>query len=289
MKTHFKFLAPTIIVAALLLAACGGGGGDSSSSSSTSTVSLNTPAGTSCLSGDNSDVFGNMQFINVNNIGSKPWGCLIVNKADNQPVAGGNQSVRFELRPGDCSASSTFDDCSQNRGRTELQEANSSPNQGQTITYNTNVYIPGQSNLYSPQSLNVDLMQLNYIATSGSSLASYGGLAALQIDKSGSLVLQTYSDVSGSFVQNQKYVISANPMNQWFNIRYEVKASTSGDGYVRIFVNGAQIVNESHVTLPSSQASVILKFGIYDVFTPGGKSADTHVVYFDGFSKQVSN
>ena len=288
---------PFITLIALLLYACGGGGGSDSSSSSSSsttpasTISLATPPGTTCINVTNADVFGNMKFINPNTSGVTSWGCLIVNKSDNQPVLDGTQSARFELRPGDCGANSTFNDCTTNRSRWELQEANYSATQGQIITLNTNIFIPTQSNLYTSQTLNVDLTQINYIYNLvGGALVSYGSLAALQMNKSGALIIQTYSDLDGSFTRLNSYTVSSSPMNQWINIRYEIKSTASGDGYFKAFVNGTLLVNETgRSTLPSVLASNILRFGIYDVYQAGGKASETQVVYFDGISKQVSN
>jgi len=288
----------TAVITALLLAACGGGGSDSSSSTSSSTtpastISLATPAGTTCINVSNAEVFGNMKFINTNTTGTTsvtPWGCLIVNKSDNQPVLDGTQSARFELRPGDCGTSSTFNDCATNRSRWELMEANYSATQGQIITLNTNIFIPTQSNLYTPQSLNASLTQINYIYTPGGALVSYGGLAQLQMNKSGALIIQTYSDFDGSFTRFNSYTVSNSPMNQWINIRYEIKSTTGGDGYIKAFVNGTLLVNETNrPTLPSPLASNILIFGIYDVFQVGGKATETQVVYFDGINRTVTN
>ena len=154
------------ILAFITLAACGGGGSDSSSSTSStttpaSTISLATPAGTTCgtvnnaLSqpiATNTDVFGNLAFWVSSVIGSKSWSCLIVNKSDGQPVFDGNQSVRFEIRPGDCTAPNytSISDCVNDRSRSEINtdDQNNShpqPTQGQIITYEYYVYIPANN------------------------------------------------------------------------------------------------------------------------------------------------
>ena len=287
---------PFITLIALLLYACGGGGGsDSSSSSSSSTtpassISLATPPGTTCINVTNADVFGNMKFINPYTSGVTSWGCLIVNKSDNQPVLDGNQSARFELRPGDCGASQTFSDCTNNRSRTEIQEANYSVTQGQIITFNNNIFIPTQSNLYTSQTLSLTLTQIlyQYNLASGE-LINYGDIAQLAMNKSGALIIETYSDFDGSFTRLNTYTVSSSPMNQWINIRYEIKSTASGDGYFKAYVNGALLVNETRSTLPSALASNTIRFGIYDHFQAGGKASETQVVYFDGISKQVSN
>jgi len=287
---------PFITLIALLLYACGGGGGSDSSSSSSSsttpasTISLATPPGTTCINVTNADVFGNMKFINPYTSGVTSWGCLIVNKSDNQPVLDGTQSARFELRPGDCGASQTFSDCTNNRSRTEIQEANYSVTQGQIITFNNNIFIPTQSNLYTSQTLSLTLTQIlyQYNLASGE-LIIYGDIAQLAMNKSGALIIETYSDFDGSFTRLNTYTVSSSPMNQWINIRYEIKSTASGDGYFKAYVNGALLVNETRSTLPSALASNTIRFGIYDHFQAGGKASETQVVYFDGISKQVSN
>ena len=279
-----------------MLYACGGGGGSDSSSSSSSsttpasTISLATPPGTTCINVTNADVFGNMKFINPYTSGVTSWGCLIVNKSDNQPVLDGTQSARFELRPGDCGASQTFSDCTNNRSRTEIQEANYSVTQGQIITFNNNIFIPTQSNLYTSQTLSLTLTQIlyQYNLASGE-LINYGDIAQLAMNKSGALIIETYSDFDGSFTRLNTYTVSSSPMNQWINIRYEIKSTASGDGYFKAYVNGALLVNETRSTLPSALASNTIRFGIYDHFQAGGKASETQVVYFDGISKQVSN
>ena len=287
---------PFITLIALLLYACGGGGGSDSSSSSSSsttpasTISLATPPGTTCINVTNADVFGNMKFINPYTSGVTSWGCLIVNKSDNQPVLDGTQSARFELRPGDCGASQTFSDCTENRSRTEIQEANYSVTQGQIITFNNNIFIPTQSNLYTSQPLSLILTQIlyQYNLPSGE-LINYGDIAQLAMNKSGALIIETFPPENGNWTPLNSYIVSSSPMNQWINIRYEIKSTASGNGYFKAYVNGALLVNETRSTLPSALASNTIRFGIYDHFQVGGKASETQVVYFDGISKQVSN
>lgn len=230
-----------------------------------------------------------MKFINFTTSGVTSWGCLIVNKSDNQPVLDGTQSARFELRPGDCGASLTFSDCENHRSRAEISDANYyTATQGQIITFNTNIYIPTQPNLYTSQTLSLILTQINYQYNLASGeLVSYGDLASLQMNKSGALIIQTYSDFSWNPLNN--YTVSTNPMNQWINIRYEIKSTTSGDGYFKAYVNGALLLNETRSTLPAALGSNYLRVGIYANLQPGGKASDTQVVYFDGISKLVSN
>ena len=298
-----------VVITALLLAACGGGGGDSSSSSSSSTtpastISLATPAGTTCGTvnnalrqpiATNTDVFGNLAFWVSSVIGSKSWSCLIVNKSDSQPVFDGTQSVRFEVRPGDCTAPNytSISDCVNDRSRSEIDTADQNSGvhppstQGQIITYEYRVYIPTQP-LIRPASAkgvsNTVLMVLTQLRNTHTSDA----LAFLCIDETGGLYLQTHEGFS--WTPLQKVTIDTKPQDKWIKMKYVVKSTSSSDGYVKIYVNDALVINETRATLPDAAQTQMLKIGIYNSFlSAAAQPWQTQVVYFDGISTTVQN
>ena len=57
----------------------------------------------------------------------KPWGYAVVNQSDGAPVRAGDQSVRFEVRKGDCGYADgpplEESDCKRGRQRHELNQA----------------------------------------------------------------------------------------------------------------------------------------------------------------------
>ena len=298
-----------VVITALLLAACGGGGSDSSSSTSStttpaSTVNLATPAGTTCgtvnnaLSqpiATNTDVFGNLAFWVSSVIGSKSWSCLIVNKSDSQPVFDGTQSIRFEVRPGDCTAPNytSISDCVNDRSRSEIDTADQNSGvhppstQGQIITYEYRVYIPTQP-LIRPASAkgvsNTVLMVLTQLRNTHTSDA----LAFLCIDETGGLFLQTHEGFS--WTPLQKVTIDTKPQDKWIKMKYVVKSTSSSDGYVKIYVNDALVINETRATLPDADQTQMLKIGIYNSFlSAAAQPWQTQVVYFDGISTTVQN
>ena len=298
-----------VVITALLLAACGGGGGDSSSSSSSSTtpastISLATPAGTTCGTvnnalrqpiATNTDVFGNLAFWVSSVIGSKSWSCLIVNKSDSQPVFDGTQSVRFEVRPGDCTAPNytSISDCVNDRSRSEIDTADQNSGvhppstQGQIITYEYRVYIPTQP-LIRPASAkgvsNTVLMVLTQLRNTHTSDA----LAFLCIDETGGLYLQTHEGFS--WTPLQKVTIDTKPQDKWIKMKYVVKSTSASDGYVKIYVNDALVINETRATLPDATKAQMLKIGIYNSFlSAAAQPWQTQVVYFDGISTTVQN
>lgn len=289
----------------LLIVACGGGGGSdspSSSSSSTapaSTINLATPAGTTCGTVNNalrqpiaanSDVFGNLAFWVSSVIGSKSWSCLIVNKSDGQPVFDGTQSVRFEVRPGDCTAPdyTAISDCVNDRSRSEINTSDGNSGvhppstQGQIITYEYRVYIPTQP-LIRPAGASV-LMVLTQLRNTHTSDA----LAYLAVDATGGLYLQTHEGFSWTPIQ--KVTIDTKPQDKWIKMKYVVKSTSASDGCVKIYVNDALVINETRATLPDAAQTQMLKIGIYNSFlSAAAQPWQTQVVYFDGISTSVTN
>jgi len=299
-KIKFLLLLGSIAI----LSACGGGGGDSSSSSSSSTpastINLATPAGSACANDfGNTDAFGNITFSVSQPINASSWGCLVVDKANNQPVYSGSQSVRFEVRPGDCNASSTFNDCVNDRSRWEIYQNRGKSTSGEIITYEYAIYIPSQpliqpSPASGPSSKPLTVLtQINWQCSSSnpcSSLGSsgYGALAFLKIDYTGALYLQTHQDFT--WVQNQTVLVDSNSYNKWIKFRYVIKSTAASDGYIQIYANDKLLINETRATLPNSNASDSLKLGIYNSSLSGASQPwQTQVVYFDGFGIGVTN
>jgi hypothetical protein len=293
-----RFLPINIIIslATVLLTACGGGDSSSSSSNSTpaSTVSLTTPAGTSCLNNTNSpDVFGNTNYRVSHAINAATWGCMLVNKSDGQPVYDGNQSVRFEIRPGDCNASSSFNDCVNDRSRWELMSNGTQDNstQGQIITYQYYVYVPAQPLLRpatragAPNTVQTVLTQLNWFSRTR---ADHSILVGLYVDDAGGFFVRTNKDFG--YIPSQEAVIDSNPYNKWIKMTYVIKSTTAADGYIKVYANDRLLINETRATLPDLNSTTLLKIGFYNSFlSSSAQSWQTQVAYFDGISTSVTN
>ena len=298
LRSYLNYLLIGMLSALLL--ACGGGGGDSSSPSSStttpaSTISLATPAGTICANDfTDTEAFGNINFISSQ--GDTAWGCLVVDKANNQPVYSGSQSVRFEVRAGDCDTSS----CASDRSRFDIRQYWANTTAGQIITYEYAVYIPTQP-LIQPTPIKgaastplTVLTQINWECSATknpcASLGSngYGALAYLKTDYTGALYLQTHQDFT--WKPNQVVTIDAKPQDKWIKLKYVIKSTAATDGYLQIYVNDKLVINETRATLPNSSAADTLKVGIYNSsISYAAQPWQTQVVYFDGFSTSVTN
>ena len=298
-----------VLVVSLILVSCGGGGDTEPSSptaagtsASTAKVSLATPAGTPCGTVDNSlrqpiasnpDVFGNLPFWVSSVLGSKPWSCLIVNKSNGQPVFDGNQSVRFEVRPGDCTAPNytSISDCVNDRSRSEIDTADQNSGvhpastQGQIITYQYRIYIPTQP-LIRPATAKGAANTVLTVLTQLRNTHTSDALAYLCIDATGALYLQTHKDFS--WVPNQIVTIDPKPQDKWITLKYVVKSTSAADGFVWIYVNDVLVINETRPTLPDAAQTQMLKIGIYDSFlSSAAQPWQTQVVYFDSISIKI--
>ena len=296
----FKYCLSIFVL--ITLAACGGGGDSGSSSTSTtpaSKISLATPAGTSCLtSTKNTDVFGSTNYIVFQTINASTWGCLLVNKSDGQPVFDGNQSVRFEVRPGDCNANSGWSDCANDRSRWELQSDDHkwASTQGKIITYQYYVYVPYQPQILPPTRTDVRdrtastlLSQLNwYSRTNKDTTTGHSIMAGLYVNESGGFYVLTNKDFG--YTPNQKILIDANPYDKWIKMTYVVKSTTAADGYIKIYANDKLVVDETRATLPDTDCTTLIRIGFYNTFLSVTSLAwQTQVAYYDGLSTTVQN
>jgi len=290
------------ILALITLAACGGGGDSGSSSSSASssttpasTISLATPPGTPCITSTKStDVFGNTNYSVSQPIKASTWGCMLVNKSDGQPVFDGTQSVRFEIRPGDCNASNSFDDCANDRSRWELMSngTTAASTQGQIITYQYYVYLPTQplirpaTRAGASNTVETLITQLNWYSRTGT---GHTILAGLYVSEGGGLFIRT--NQAFTYTSNQQVSIDdSNPYNKWIKLTYVIKSTTAADGYIRVYANDKLVINETRATLPDSDSTTLLKIGFYNSYlSAAAQPWQTQVVYFDGISTTVTN
>lgn len=232
----------------------------------------------------NYDVFGGILFKPTNTYGLKPYGCLIVNKSNNYPVYDGLESVRFEVRNGDCSWNDNFNDCSTDRSRYEIQEKDLLQEcNNKVITYKTNVYIPTQKR-FKPKGGNLMVLtQVNYNDLGGS---IFGALTYLVMEDNNRLLIRTHKGFSWDW--NQNYTITTSPYDKWYNIRYEIKVSDKNDGYIKVFVDDVLLFTEDRPTIPTNTGILSLKFGIYNSFKSNATEPyETQVIYIDGISKLV--
>jgi hypothetical protein len=266
----------------LALAGCGGGGSDASVTSAPPVAAASVVAaltGTTCATSGNTDVLGGLAFQTSHRINARDYGCLIVRKDAGHPVFDGQESARFEVRPGDCSATASYDDCTQDRSRHEINETTQAPTNGKTLVYTTHLFIPEQAQLRPRGKNTMFLTQINVVDGE-----DYGTLAYLEVAENGDLLVRTDKDFG--FDIRSQVPVAANPFGRWIEIRWEIKSSTGPDGSLKVYVDGVLKVDESRPTLPTATAANRLKIGIYNVFKSRAlEPYGNQVVYFDGIAR----
>ena len=298
-----------VVITALLLAACGGGGSDSSSSSSSTTTPVSTyavfptPAGTACLNSttqgstvnvSNTDAFGNIIFgvSGTGNGTAKPYSCLVVDKANNQPVYSGSQSVRFETRPGDCFiGDGGYDDCANDRQHNDLSTyaGNHASTQGKIITYEYSLYLPTQT-LIRPASakgcystVGMIITQINFNSIQGN---DYGYIAFLNVGETGNLYLQSINGVSNLY--GSQVSLDTSPADKWIKMKYVIKSSAAADGYLNVYMNDKLVYSRTGATIPGENYYNMLKVGIYNgQVSCAAQPWQPQAIYYDGFNTSV--
>jgi hypothetical protein len=250
-----------------------------------------TLVGTSCqsygLKGSikNADIFGATDFYSVHQIGEKSYACQIVNKSDGFPVYSGNQSLRFELRAGDCSANTgnDFNDCPNDRSRTEVADRKSSTSYiDKVITYEYMMYIPSQINFKPPRS-SLTVSQVLMFTPN-----NYVGLAQLIIDDNSNLILGLTTDFQWTRPPVDPFVMEK-PFDQWIKIKFDIKTTISPNGYVRLTVNDKFIHEQVRQTSAEDDLTLRLRLGLYNTGISRYKSEwPTQIIYYDEVVRTIN-
>ena len=243
---------------------------------------LDTPtSGTLCSANDDPDVFTGTRFETSHPINARPWGCLIVPKSALVPAYDGERTMRFEVRPDDCTASAIYSDCEHDRSRHEINESGVGPTQGREIAWEMHLFIPPQPKIRPAGGNALFLSQLNYVDG-----PLYGTVAYLELSEAGELQVRTH--VGLSFEIANRYVLDTQPTGRWIKLRYELVSSAGNDGRLRVLLDDVLKVDEARQTLPSVAGTNWLKLGLYNAFrSQATEPYDTQVVFFDGIRRSV--
>jgi len=284
-----RLLASLSII--VVLSGCGGGGSDPVPTPPPVIAGHVTNAvigGVGCVGVVNLDA----QFGNSLNwalpLNQPTWACNIVSSSDGYPVAGGTQSMRFENRPGDCPGdSSGWSDCLNDRSRNEVEETTSvGVSNGQTITYSYKIYIPTQERFRPAGTSNLlVLSQIRYSTSTGDNPA--GALAYLMALPDNRLGIRVHDGWSWNSVGDVAFD-GASIYDRWIAVRWEIKATDSADGYLKVWLDDRLMSTTTRATLPVGDGVIRIKYGIYNSFKSSATEGYANqVIYFDEFAKQV--
>ena len=184
------------------------------------------------------------------------------------PVHHGKTSLRFEIRPGDCSAGKHgWDDCTRDRERAELKQTDYQRH-GETWWYKFSIFVPaGHRNIW-PAKL------------SFAQFHQEGAKPAIMLQNhKGGLWLDVH-DGSGT-KQLIPLISRAVFAGEWHDVVLSIRWSRNRDGYISAEINGKNVAQYRGATM--SAQKVYFKFGLYrsHLIRAGNVAQVTHRAYFD--------
>ena len=204
----------------------------------------------------------------------KPHGYTIASAADGHPVRAGKKSIRFEVRPGDCSWNTAgHSDCKTDRERHEFVQTGRKQKEGDEYWYAWSLYLTKSWPVVHPTKV-----------------------ALAQFHQSPEVVWMFRNKDGGYYVNRQKHLGrgygfdrilgDADMRGRWNDIVVHARWTHTQKGWFRVWVNGVYAYDYSGPTM-GKNTSVYFKIGIYRAFVSnykkafGASAVPTQIAYFD--------
>ena len=220
----------------------------------------------------------------------------IVNKSDGHPVRFGKQSIRFELRRGDCGEDpGGYDDCAIHNESTGMtserheltQDSGRSSLKG--VTWNTySIFLPddfprfdyehltlGQFHGHDPAGSQNPSFQWDINKENGAYFVLRRTACHLPENKNKSC--SAWSDQN----HYEDLILPNDVLGKWHDIILNVKWTTKQDGYLKQWIDGKLVYHYSGITSKPKGAKNNFQFGIYRGPTPKTPKVSTQVAYYD--------
>ena len=219
-----------------------------------------------------------------------------VNKSDGHPVRLGEQSLRIELRRGDCGvAPSGYDDCAiknpengMTSERHELTLFNKASKIKGTTWHTYSIFLPkdfprpgfehvtmgqfhGDGDLSVAFNWNIGKETLGY---------EMQRRTACFLPQHINLNIQTECSVSMTQNHYEDVITGDNLLGKWHDIVFNVKWTTKQTGYLKQWINGKLVYHyQGNTDTPGETEQV--QFGIYRGPTPESPKEATQIAYYD--------
>ncbi|MEC9367083.1 MAG: polysaccharide lyase [Pseudomonadota bacterium] len=204
----------------------------------------------------------------------KPWGYSVVDITDGHPVRAGRKSLRFEVRPGDCSWNTIgHNDCKTDRERHELVQVGDLQKEGDEYWYAWSLYLPQDYPVVSPVRV-----------------------ALAQFHQHPEVIWMFRNDEGGYAVNRQEELgrgYGYDPILRdedmrglWNDILVHASWTSKPEGRFTVWVNGVKAYDYTGPTMGKAN-TVYFKLGIYRTFVShfrrkhGVAEVPRQVVYFD--------
>ena len=188
----------------------------------------------------------------------------IVNAEDGHPVKSGTQSIRFEIREGDCSWDNSWNDCENDRHRSEL----TSVKKGfKHKFFAWSIYLPEDFVSVDPvqlQAAQIHQVMPNY-KPDGKTFAhnlgfeiNNGGYWAVRYLKA---YYQEKDSYSGYYKKNAHLLDIKDMLGKWTDVVLEFKSTKKKNGIIKVWINGELKYDYKGQT--SDGGKNYFKFGLY--------------------------
>ena len=225
----------------------------------------------------------------------------IVNKSDDHPVRFGKQSIRFELRRGDCGKDpGGYDDCTiwkKDIGMSSERHELGSENNFKGTTWHTfSIFLKDPFPIKGHNYEHISLGQLHGSGNSNPSFKWDVDKETYQIRRRTACYLKEFIKHSGksksgeeSFKcstsmagNNRENLISKKDLiGKWHDIILNIKWTTKQDGYFKQWINGKLVYHYKGNTSKPRGSKNAFRFGIYRGNTYDTPKDSTHIVYYD--------
>ena len=211
-------------------------------------------------------------------IGAKKHGYQVVSGPDN-PVRYGQNSEKFEVRPGDCSRAKGggWDDCKNDRERSELIQRGYTQRAGDEYWYRWSIYLP-------PTHQNIYRAKVAY--------AQFHQEECLPVvmfqEYSGGYWLNIQPTINKGLDDDRKLLEAKEFIGKWNDIVVHARWTKHSDGWFTVWVNGEE--KTSYYGKTMSCKEVYFKYGVYRSFvslSPKSKTVTT-IAYYDGVVRSKS-
>ena len=225
----------------------------------------------------------------------------IVNKSDGHPVRSGKQSIRFELRRGDCGLSpGGYDDCTiwnEKSGMSSERHELGSENYFKGTTWHTfSLFLKDPFPIKGHKYEHISLGQMHGFPNSNPSFKWDVDEETYQIrrrtachlkeflkktgsSKSGEDSFKCSIDMAGNHFEN--LISKKDLIERWHDIILNIKWTTKQDGYFKQWINGKLVYHYKGNTSKPKGSVNRFKFGIYRGNTFDTPKESTHIVYYD--------
>ena len=212
-----------------------------------------------------------------------PYAVAVVNAPDHL-VRFGEQSIRFEIQPGDCGGSPGDSDCETDRERSELEGGKDQA--GQEYWYAWSVYFKDYINIHPANSAHGQWKQYTkewWNPYDQKMETQSHDVVMFPMRETGLKV-----SLSRDFDNERDYLLipASEVSNQWHDLVLNIKWSPGSDGFVRIWRNGKLLVDHQGRNIqPKDPLS--FRFGIYRSYirrykeTFNVSETPPQVVYYD--------